>query len=172
MTINTKELQQFYNVWGPMITSLPAIINAAEHEAELQTSVARLQTQAQAAIAKSDKVVADQAKGLEVINAQMQALAAKSHEASQAANAHEKACAARVLTATKQADVDVAAQAARTEEVRADTATVAAALQGRMAEAEDTYNTHAAKLQQQTDALEAKRALAEKALAALRTTLG
>lgn len=45
MSINKRELQRFLDVWGPVITVLPAVINAAERETELEIHTQQLQMQ-------------------------------------------------------------------------------------------------------------------------------
>ena len=47
MTLNSKELQKFYDLWSPMLQALPAVIEAAEREEELKRGVTILETKLQ-----------------------------------------------------------------------------------------------------------------------------
>lgn len=172
MTINTKELQRFYDVFGPMITCLPTIINAIERDAELQLHVVILQAEALAATEERDKAKVDQGLIVTAANVKLQQIAIKSKDATLLAEVKIKAESDRVLTATTQANADIAAQVARVEvaQVAATADTIALGDQAKIREAE--YSARSSDLEQQIKALDAKQVLAERSLAALRAKLG
>lgn len=175
MSINTKELQKFLDLWSPVLAALPAVINSLDRKEELQRGVAILQKQADDAQLATTTAIEARKAGLAEVSIELQVLSNKKREQTLLAKEHEKACAERIAQATADAEAQVAAaQADSTARVAAATTAAADAesiLRAKLAEVDSAVSARAKELQASIDALEARRAAAEKALNALRAKL-
>ncbi len=172
MSINTRELQRFYELWTPVLTALPAVINATERANELDAYVAGLEAKtesirkgqqalvdaAQADITKATAAVAatraEHAKAIEELNAFVAATREKREAVVSAADAKVRAASERVAAAEKEAAQAAQSQAARLvaqERAHADKMAAAAeelaAVEARVAKAEKAFAALRAKLE-------------------------
>lgn len=172
MAINPKELQRFLDVWQPVIQALPAVINAAEYEAELGRHVAILESQRDEAIAKtaeaaeqSAKLIAAAKEELKKISAKKDSLAKDTQEATEALNQ-------TVAAAKVQADLAIDALRRSVEDAHKSAEAERTAIAAATAEAAAAAATALDDLKQQVAELEKRKAAGEKALDALRAKLG
>jgi len=169
MNINPKELQKFHDLWAPMISALPAVINAAERANELANHVVILENIAKAA--QDDATKASDLKAAQLLAArvELKQVAVEKTELTKAVKLHRTACEERIQAAEASANalveehkarVNAAASAAGVaeEELRARTSAMeaeyAAILEAKQAEVKEAET----RVLKAADALERLRA--------------
>ncbi len=169
--INPKELQKFYDIWAPMINSLPTVINAVATHEELQRSVEVLR--ARVSDAESEAQAHKDAARDSLVRAkeELKALAAEKMELTKSIKTHAKECA----DACAELDAGYAEQqerhAARLKVLADEMAAAQRAAADKVAQAEAGYaQVLAAKLAEAKE-LEARVSKAQDALYKLRAKL-
>lgn len=172
MNINPKELQKFHDLWAPMIAALPAVINAAEHAAELTNHVAILQGQRDAAVQHRKDAEATIASSNAAAAAELKKLADEKAALSKDLKEHAKDCKAKAAAAE-------ALLAGKLEELAAKGAEAAKAAEAltqdlldRKAAADKDYAEHLQSKAAELAEVEAKLAAAQSSLDRLRAKLG
>lgn len=172
MSIDTSALRKFQDVWGPVLQTIPAVLDAAEREADLDRAInakrielERLKKEiAEKLVAAENRVKsmnADAAVALE----RKQAIAREVAEA-RAASAQQAAA-----DAAQRAE-ELAAAKALAADVQSQIANLQADYAAKRDAAEAEHQSAVKGLQAEIKAFEARRAAAEKSLNALRERLG
>lgn len=172
MAINPKELQRFLDVWQPVIQALPAVINAAEYEAELGRHVAILESQRDEALAKTAEAAEQSAKLVAAAKDELKKLESKKLSLAQDAQSATDAMNSEVAAAKVQADLAIDALQRSVEDARKAADAERTAIAAATAEAAAAATTALDDLKQQVAELEKRKAAGEKALDALRAKLG
>lgn len=169
---NPKELQKFLDLWGPVIASLPTVINALERENDLTRNLAimeaRLQDLNKQCELAQSSVWAEMAKAheeLAVIQAQKAETATEVKEAKAQAKKD-------VAEAKKTADAAIAAHETRVEKSKAYADKVEQDTAARVTKADSYLISKVADGEATLAELEARRLIAEGVLADLRAKLG
>lgn len=172
MSINTKELQRFHDVWGPMINSLPTVINATERMADLEKYLAELN-------AKADTVKVESQRELDLKNAQVSAaneqlntLRAKKRQIESETDAALKIQKAKMAQIQSEVEAKVAECSDRVNAAQARAAQAEAMAAAMFAEADKVVADKMVELGKEVAAADKRVRDAETALDKLRAKLG
>lgn len=172
MAVDVSALRKFQELWGPVLDSIPAVINAVSKQADMDRALQQSQRDLEAANAKV-KAAKDEAANIHAksaddaadLHAKMQAAidaadrrAVSAEEDSQARinNAKDRAIAAEQKAAQQEAAVNAAQAQA----------------QAKIAEAERLHAQAVATMNAEIRALEERKASVEAAIEALKSKLG
>jgi hypothetical protein len=172
ISIDIGALHSFQNAWGPILTAIPAVINMAEQQADLNRALAAKRLELTAASDEIDAAFKEANSRLVVLNQEMTKVLAQkadvmaSIEAATVAAA-KAAQAAEVAAKAKLAET-LKTLAARSEELAA----MGADIDAKAAAASAAHANAVAVRNVEIQDLEKRKAAAEKALDTLRSRLG
>ena len=169
--INTKELQKFYDVWGPMIASLPAVISASERHEELGRHVKILEDQRDAATKDTEARKAELAAAVEKARAALAGIAAKRKESEDELRAAQRDLKDRQKKAEAAADAAVKAAQGRVESANQTAVMAEKNREDRIAAVNADVEKAKADGEAEIAAIDARRASAQKALDKLRASI-
>lgn len=172
MNINPKELQKFHDLWAPMIAALPAVINAAEHAAELTNHVAILQGQRDAAVRQRQEAESAIAANATVAAAELKKLSYDKAALNKELKDHSKDCKAKVAAAEALLAGKLEELAAKGAEAAKAAEAVAQELLDRKAAADRDHAEHLQSKAAELAEVEAKLTAAQASLDRLRAKLG
>jgi len=172
MNINPKELQKFHDLWAPMISALPAVINAAERANELVNHTAQLQAVLDGVVVATEASKKEAADAVAAAQAQIAALNDQRKELDAEVKEHAKECRKKIDAAKQVADEKIAEHTARANESAETLANSAEQLRVQLQENDRAFLAQKAEHERILAEVEAKRTAAEKALDKLREKLG
>jgi hypothetical protein len=172
MEINSRELQKFLDVFGPVVATLPAVINAAEKKEELGRHIAILEGRRDAAVADAAKVTADSVAAVAQANTDLKDIAAQKAALAQEIKASAADNKAKIAEAKKVAQVSIDEVNAGVEQAKVAAADEVAKIEAQKTEAWASLAAASADLTAQIADLEKRKTAAEKALDTLRAKLG
>jgi len=169
---NPKELQKFLDLWGPVVASLPAVINSLERENDLNRNLAIMEARLQELNKQCEDAAGCATEALNKIRDELDAVQAQKANVATEVLAAKGQAQKDIADAKKAADVDIAAHKARAAKARSDAAAVEKDAAVRIAKADADITAKVAAGEAVLAELEARRLIAEKVLADLRAKLG
>ena len=172
MAIDVGALRRFQETWGPVLDAIPAVVNMAEQQADLDRALAKKRIELTAATKEVEAAFAEADVRLEAVNKELTAvLDQKSATLAEIGNARTQAD-----VAAKAAEVDAKKRLdAITQKVDVKSAELATVDAKIVAETNAALAEHAkavAAMSAEIQDLEKRKAAAEKALDTLRAKLG
>jgi predicted nucleic acid-binding Zn-ribbon protein len=169
--IDTRALQAFQELWAPVVAALPAVINAARQDAELQQSIVAKQAKFQeleSAAAEKQAQYENRIRVMEerVAQAKVDQAAAIKAAAEEVSAAQAKVSAAKLEVANAAAEA-----AAATEAIAQQTRAAQAQHQQALADQAADFAARRVELEAEISALERKRATVQESIKALRAQL-
>ncbi len=172
MSIDSKELKKFLEVFAPAVAALPAVINAAEQEEELTRNVVILEDRMQKVLADEKYQLNLFAESVASAKAELQDLGQQRLKLTQEVKTAKKEALINIAAAKTQADEAILSHQARMKEVASQLSSVEGDLVRRLAEAEAVMAKQRAEHLTAIAELVSKKEDAEKALEGLRSRLG
>lgn len=172
MTVDIGALRKFQDLWGPVLESIPAVIEATAKKEDLDRAIA-IQNKALEK-AKQDVASAyDEAdKRLAAVNLELEALMVQKTQTTDAiATERVKANEAAVI-ALQEAQAQLAAVNLKVQASTEKLNSIGADYAAKIAEAQMAHDAAVAKMDAEIKSLEDRGSKAEKALEALRAKLG
>ena len=170
--MNSKEIQKFYDLWAPMIASLPAVINAIDTEEELTRSLQVRRAEFDQLEAKRESREAELLQHVDDIKLRLQSAVDQAEADKKAARASAdkaKTAAAEVEKKANERAAAAEADAKKAEQLYRD---AEASRSKVFAQIDEEALARKNALQAEIDELENKRQEAEATLNALRFKLG
>lgn len=172
MAIDVGALRRFQETWGPVIEAIPAVVNMAEQQADLDRALAKKRIELTAATKEVEAAFAEADVRLEAVNRELTSvLDQKAATLAEIGNARTQAD-----VAAKAAEVDAKKRLdAITQKVdvkSAELATVDAKIVAETNAALAAHDKAVAAMSAEIQDLEKRKAAAEKALDSLRAKLG
>lgn len=172
MAIDVGALRRFQETWGPVLDAIPAVVNMAEQQADLDRALAKKRIELTAATKEVEAAFAEADVRLEAVNRELTSvLDQKAATLAEIGNARTQAD-----VAAKAAEVDAKKRLdAITQKVdvkSAELATVDAKIVAETNAALAAHDKAVAAMSAEIQDLEKRKAAAEKALDSLRAKLG
>jgi chromosome segregation ATPase len=171
MPVNISELQKFADTFGPAIEAIPAVISAVNQQQDLDRHIEQKKYELQE-IMKSVDNAKTQADGLIAI-AQDECESLKIQAQNEVNAIKEAGCKAKKAAEDQKAKIEAQLVAAAGKVTDAETKAAAAeeAMRSKLAALDEAHNARVLALTAEVEALEDRKAKAEKALLALRAKL-
>lgn len=172
MAIDVGALRRFQETWGPVLDAIPAVVNMAEQQADLDRALAKKRIELTAATKEVEAAFAEADVRLEAVNKELTAvLDQKSATLAEIGNARtEASVAAKAAEADTQKRLDAVVQ--RIAERNAELASVDVTITAETNAALAAHVKAVAAMSAEIQDLEKRKAAAEKALDSLRAKLG
>ena len=172
MTIDINALRKFQDVWAPVLEAIPAVMDMAAKQADIERGMVIAAKDLEKAKAEIQKAYDEADKRLVALNADMDAaIAARTAALADIADAKKKASEA-AKTAEQKALNKLAEVEAKIKERTMDLATLSEEYAAKRNSAEEALKGLIAEQEAKLKDVEKRYAAAEKALEALRAKLG
>ena len=172
MAIDTAALKKFQDVWGPVIEAIPAVLDAAAQQKDVERFLQSKRAEMEEADKKIAKAFVEADKRLSSVNSEMeQAMQQKAKALADIEDA-KKAQADNFAKAQQAFSITEMEWVQKTAALQAQFAQVEANLAKKVVDAEADFAGRVLALEAEVKELEKRKAAAEKALDTLRSKLG
>lgn len=172
MAIDVGALRRFQETWGPVLDAIPAVVNMAEQQADLDRALAKKKVELAAATKEVEAAFAEADVRLEAVNRELTSvLDQKAATLAEIGNARTQAdVAAKAAESDAKKRLDAITQ--KVDVKSAELATVDAKIVAETNAALAAHDKAVAAMSAEIQDLEKRKAAAEKALDSLRAKLG
>jgi hypothetical protein len=172
MAIDTTALRKFQDLWGPVLAAIPAVLEAAAKQADVERMLRVKQVEFDDADKKIATAFEEANKRLSSVNSEMEQAMQQKAQALADIEAAKKAQSDSFDAAKQAFAVTEMEWVQKTSALQSQFSQVEANLAQKMADADATYADKVTALEVDVKDLEKRKAAAEKALDVLRSKLG
>jgi chromosome segregation ATPase len=172
MTISIGELRKFQDTWGPVIATIPAVINMVEMEADLNRALVTKRQEFEAAEKSIASAFEEADKLLEKINQELEAVSKEKQALREEIDASRTKFAEQARQIEVDRDASLSGIQAAIADAQGKATQAIQEAEASVAKAQADAAVQKAEMEAEIKDLEKRRAAAEKALDTLRAKLG
>ena len=172
MAVDIGALRKFQDLWGPVLETIPAVMDSVAKQADMDRALAQAKSDYEKAKAEVQAVYDDADKRIAVANEVLAAIADKQQKAQEALDAAVVAADARARAIEQEADVRIRSAQDKVLEAEKRLTELDAEAVKRMQAVEEAHAKAMTAFEAEVKALEDRKAKAEKAIEALKAKFG
>lgn len=172
MTIDTGALRKFQEVWGPVLTAIPAVLDMVEREADLDRALNVKRVELEKAQKQIDSAFEEADKRLQAVNAEMTATMERSYKTQQEITEAKRKASVEAADAVAQKNATLTSLQAEITSTQSQLQGLQGEYANKRAAAEADHAQVVKAMNAEIADLEHRKAIAQAALDAIKAKLG